>query len=278
LFLTFFVGVLCLKLPGAFFATLVPEVLDWTVSHRRVMWAFALVVPLALICAVLYTIAMTRSTRTAWKQPGGKLWASTFYLLVIAAGPMAFFSNYDDEMLEYWWASVRGKYDPITAYADPHLGRIVVRGPMEFGSADALQAVLDKNPKFTLVQIESPGGFVIEGMRMARMLEQRKMDTVSLEGCASACTFLLAAGVERYLGPDVRVGFHRSGHWYGPVETHWSETDHKIANYYRQRGAQEAFVQKALTPSIREIWVAPHADMFTAGYATLRWSERKSGY
>lgn len=278
LFLTFFVGVLCLKLPGAFLSTLVPEALDWTVSHRRVMWAFALVVPLALVCAVVYTVAITRSTYNAWKQPGGKLWATTFYLLVIAAGPLAFFANYDDEMLEYWWAGVRNKYDPITAYADPHLGRIVVRGPMEFGSAEALQTILDKHPKFTLVQIESPGGFVIEGMRMARMLEQRKMDTVSLEGCASACTFLLAAGVERYLGPEVRVGFHRSGTRYGPVGDGWNETDHKIADYYRRRGTQEAFVQKALTPSIRQIWVAPHADMFASGYATLRWSERKPGY
>ena len=37
------------------------------------MWAFALVVPLALVCTVVYTIAITRSTANAWKQPGGKL-------------------------------------------------------------------------------------------------------------------------------------------------------------------------------------------------------------
>jgi hypothetical protein len=153
-----------------------------------------------------------------------------------------------------------------------------VKGPMNFGSADAFQAVLDKNPKFTLVQIESPGGFVLEGMRMAQVTSSRKLDTVSMERCASACTFVLAAGSDRYLGPDAKVGFHRSGTRYGPVGSGWNETDHQIAKYYRDRGVNEAFVNKALEPSIRQIWFAPHADMYTAGYATLMWSERKTGY
>jgi predicted NAD/FAD-binding protein len=58
----------------------------------------------------------------------------------------------------------------------------------------------------------------------------------------------------------------------------WSETDHQIANYYRARGVTEAFVEKALLPSIRKIWLAPHDDMVAAGYANKRWDERKTGY
>jgi hypothetical protein len=279
LFLTFLVGIVVGWVPGWLFDLIAPATLDWTVSYLRVMWAAALVVPVAALCSVLFVVALTRSTLKAWKRPFGMLWATAFYVLIVMPlAPLIFLMNYDAEMLDYWWASVRGKYEAINVYADPYLGRIVLKGPMRFGSADALEKVLVQNKKYTLVQIESPGGFVIEGMRMAKLVEQRKMDTVSLESCASACTFVLAAGTDRYLGPEARVGFHRSGTRYGPVGNGWSETDHQIAKFYSERGVNDTFIDKALTPSIRQIWLAPHADMYAAKYATLRWSERKSGY
>lgn len=278
LFLTFIVGLGIASVPAWFLGLMLPESLDWTVSYQRVMWAFALVVPIAIVCALIYAVGMTRSTLHAWSLSGGKIWASTFYLLTLPLAPLIFFGNYDADMVEYWWASVRDKYQPITVYADPHLGRIVVNGPMEFGSADAVERELDRNPKFTLLQIESPGGKVIEGMRMSQLVTKRKMDTVSLELCASSCTFVLAAGADRYLGPQARIGFHRSGTRYGPVSIGWSETDFQMARYYRDRGVESGFIDKALTPSIRQIWFAPHADMYTAGFANLMWSERKAGY
>jgi hypothetical protein len=278
LFLTFCVCLLLATVPNLFLRVLLPEALDWTEHYRRLMWASALIVPVVALWAIVFLVSMTRSTYRAWSAPAGKLWATTFYLLVLPVVPWIYFSHYDSEMLEYWWASVRGKYEPIAVYADPHLGRIVVRGAMKFGSAEALQLALDKNPKYTLIQIESPGGFVIEGMRMAQMVEKRKLDMVSLDECASACTLVLAAGGDRYLGPDVEVGFHRSGTRYGPIQSGWSETDHKIAEYYRSRGTNNAFIEKALTPSIRQIWIAAHADMYEAGFANLKWAERKVGY
>lgn len=58
----------------------------------------------------------------------------------------------------------------------------------------------------------------------------------------------------------------------------WSATDHALADYYAKRGVQQNFIHKALTPSIRELWVAPHAEQYAAGYASAPWSERKAGY
>jgi hypothetical protein len=137
---------------------------------------------------------------------------------------------------------------------------------------------LDKNPKFTLIELESPGGYVIEGMRMSKLIAGRKMDTVSFDLCASACTDLFVSGQDRYLGPDVQMGFHRSGTRYGPVGSGWNASDYQSARYLQERGTSDDFIQKALTPSIREIWWAPHKEMYTSGYANLQWSERKQGY
>ena len=96
--------------------------------------------------------------------------------------------------------------------------------------------------------------------------------------CASACTFVLAAGKDRYLSPDVLVGFHRSGRRYVNLGDSWNSTDFRIADYYRQRGASEDFVKRALSRPMQDIWFAPHQEMIDSGYASAMWSDRTAGY
>lgn len=270
----FLISFLLAFVPSYILQWWIPDSLDWTVSYRRVLWGFAAVVPLAFAWSVWFSVSLWRRTRIALAEPGGKLWATVIFVLAIPSAPGYFFSYYDQEMLEPWWEMVSGRYQPAEVYAERHLGRIVVKGRLAYGSAEALQAVLQKNPQMTLVQIESPGGYVIEGLRMADLILKSNRDTVSLELCASACTLLLAAGQERFLGPDARIAFHRSGTKYGPVGDGWNETDHQLANFWKSRGVASDFIDRALTPSIRQIWMAPHPEMYSAGYATLRWSER----
>ena len=128
------------------------------------------------------------------------------------------------------------------------------------------------------MEVESPGGYVYEGLAMARLIEQNKMDTVSLGVCASACTLLLAAGQERYLGKDALIGFHRSGGYRILNTSSWSGTDYQMANYYRSRNTQDDFIRRALGAPFSAIWIPEHWEMFASGYATKRWGERKSGY
>ncbi len=278
LFLTFGFCVLVAIVPGQIEAVLLPESLDWTRAYVRVTWSLAAMMPIAFIAAIGIAIALTRSARASFKKPGGLLWGGTFYALTIGLAPVTFTNFWNQSVMENWWGMVTGTLKPAEVYADPHLGRVVIRGEFTLGSADALQLVLDRNPKFTLIEIESPGGFVVEGLRMAQMIVDRKLDTVSLEGCYSACTLLLAGGIDRYLGPEVEVGFHRSGTRYGPVSKGWTAADYKIAEFWQSRGVSASFIQKALKPSIREIWTPIHGEMYGAGYATLKWSERKTGY
>ncbi|MEO7106125.1 MAG: hypothetical protein ABIZ09_07120 [Rhodoferax sp.] len=182
------------------------------------------------------------------------------------------------EWVEGWWTTLAGDNVPAFVTHDPLLGRIVVKGAFGFGSYKVLAAALEKKPKLTLVEIESPVGFVVEGMAMAKLIQEHRMDTVSFDRCASACTILLAAGQDRYLGPDVRVGFHRSGVFGTPISASWTRTDHELADYYLSRNTSESFVGHALDTPSNKIWVPTHAEMFAAGYATKAWNERKSGY
>ena len=275
--LTFGAGFLLLALPRSFMRLALP--LDWTSHYHRVMWAFAAVACIATACALAYAVALTRSFwRHGHRGSLKGLFALFFYLLTLPLAPLTATAWYDPDMLHYWWASVTGRYHPAQVYADEHLGRIVLRGPMDLGSAQALQGVLDSAPYFTLLQIESPGGFVVEGLRMAQLAQQHQLDTVSLEQCASSCTLVLASGQARYLGPQSRIGFHRSGMIGSFEDRGWTDTDSQIADVYRRQGATEAFIAKALHEPMFRIWWAPHEEMLSAGFANSDWAQRKAGY
>ena len=177
-----------------------------------------------------------------------------------------------------WVDVVTHKREVVDVTHDPILGRLVLRGEIGFGSYKSLQKALAIKPKLTLIQVESPGGYVIEGMAMAKLIHESGLDTVSMEKCASACTFLLAAGNERYLGPNARIGFHRSGVFGQAPSAGWTATEYKIADFYRSRGASQEFVKLALDTPSNRIWVPDHDMMFEAGYASKMWSERKPSY
>lgn len=183
-----------------------------------------------------------------------------------------------NEWVQGWWDDISDQRPATQVTHDPALGRIVIRGEIGFGSAKALDQAINQRPALTLVEINSPGGYVVEGLAMAKLIEKNQMDTVSLVECASACTLLLAAGKERYLGPEVEVGFHRSHSVRQPFSTAWTRTDHQIADYYRSRDTSDEFIRHALDTPSYTIWIPDHGRMFAAGYATKRWDERKPGY
>ena len=275
---TFFLGLIVLWIPWGYVDIAIPASLDWTVHYRRVMWAAALLVPLTVVTSGIYAFMLTRSLLRARRQSKHTVFAWCFYLFVLPFGLTNIWDGYNEELVDYWWASVRGQYQPMTVYADPHLGRIRATGPMRYGSAEALEKVLTEHPQYTLIELESPGGRVVEGFRMAKLIADRKMDTAVLGQCASACTFLFVTGQDRYLGPEAMLGFHRSGRRNVFSDAGWSATDHKIAEHYEKFGTSEEFISKALKEPIYRVWWAPHAEMYGAGYANKAWMERKTGY
>jgi hypothetical protein len=150
---TCFAGLGLIKLPYTVFAWVSPASLDWTQDYRRVMWANAIAFAVAVLCAAIFAVSLVRSTHRSWGLWFGKLWASVVCLVFLPLAPGVVLYSYDDEMLGYWWATVRGNYAPIDVYADPHLGRIVIQGAMRLGSAEAVQAVLTQNPQYRLAHI-----------------------------------------------------------------------------------------------------------------------------
>jgi hypothetical protein len=175
------------------------------------------------------------------------------------------------EWLLGWYEDVTNTASVVKVTHDPVLGRLVLRGHIGFGSYNALQKALAIEPKLSLIDVESPGGYVIEGLAMAKLIQKNRMNTVSLGRCSSACTLLFAAGDQRYLGPSTRIGFHRSTVFGQIPSDSWTDTDYEIADYFRSSGASDEFIKMALDTPSDQLWVPDTVTMLTAGYASNNW-------
>lgn len=117
-------------------------------------------------------------------------------------------------------ADIRIFVDPsIPMLSGNHL--IHIDGPIEDGDADKLGAIVAGLPKgrdnFLLVALNSPGGNLAEGLRMAGILQAAEMqvvtDVMGFGGtpadCASACSLVYLGGTYRYLQEGSRLGVHQ---------------------------------------------------------------------
>ncbi|HEY7889173.1 MAG TPA: GYF domain-containing protein [Steroidobacteraceae bacterium] len=83
---------------------------------------------------------------------------------------------------------------------------VEIRGPLEAGAAARLERMLRSHPRVRFIHLNSTGGWVTEGARLARVIGSRQLGTYTATGCYSACVLAFAAGSPRVLNPDARLG------------------------------------------------------------------------
>ncbi len=115
----------------------------------------------------------------------------------------------------------------ITAI-DELLSAISVRGPIENGDGSAFES-LARTSNAKVVILESPGGALIDGLRIGRTARQVGLATLVPAGssCMSACALAWLGGQKRFAPEGSVIGFHaaytegaRGTETTGPA-THW---------------------------------------------------------
>jgi hypothetical protein len=86
-------------------------------------------------------------------------------------------------------------------------------GPIVKGDADRLRQAVAAVPQGRLLlalALDSPGGNVVEGERLAELIRARRLPVVipSDSKCVSACFLLLAASPRRFAASDALIGVH----------------------------------------------------------------------
>lgn len=167
---------------------------------------------------------------------------------------------------------------PWIVQAHPEMQRIIASGSIGWGSAKALEAVIQQNPQIKLLELDSYGGLVHEMHLIVPLVEKYQLDTLVLGKCASACTEVFLAGQRRFITPDTRFGFHRSGYCGQPRNAPWDTTEYMTFIYYRERGVSESFAQDALGTAYEDLWQPSPLELKMGDFATHWWSERPEEY
>lgn len=87
-------------------------------------------------------------------------------------------------------------------------GAILYDGQIGYGSYVRLRAALDAHPDAHEVVLQSNGGVVSEALRLAHLVEERRLNTRVETYCHSACVAVLLAGAHRSTDLLADVAFH----------------------------------------------------------------------
>lgn len=152
------------------------------------------------------------------------------------------------------------------------------------GAYQQVDAALRAAPTVHRVHLSSSGGFTIEGRLVAALVRKHRLDTYVEYYCASACTQIFAAGRERVLGPQARLGFHqavmvdRAGATAGvrpgtdrklePTLVFGVNGNDTLRLAYEMAGTKPAFIAKALSYDYENMWLPDGAELLEAGFVT----------
>lgn len=253
------------------------EDLGWDVNRDYAFWAWvAIAVALwAVVWNAAWAIGAVRSAiRRLQEGLGAWLAISAMLANLVAALIMATTTlGNTHALLNVWWHIVGKRDKPVSMYVSKRTVsgepiQLELTGRVGMGSYMALKEALEEHPQVKEILLTSGGGLVVEGFSMTELIYQSEMTTVVTDRCYSVCAIMYLAGQRRLVGQEGRVGFHRSSSILGGISWGWDDTDHLMADWMRERGVNEDFVQAAMDTPSDDIYVVSPADLVNAGVST----------
>jgi len=127
-------------------------------------------------------------------------------------------------------------------------------GRIAFGASGALRGALNDNSTVKVLHLVSNGGSVYWARQMQYLVHDRGLTTVIDSHCLSACALVFLGGVERYMTPSAKLGFHRESAE-GESQAEINMVEESDAQFMRAMGISDAFVEKAFSTPSSDIWI-----------------------
>ncbi len=144
-------------------------------------------------------------------------------------------------------------------------GLLSASGKVEMGDEERLRAALHALPagtKLAGLTLDSPGGDLEEGMRLAAAVHEARLQTVVGEGakCASACFIVFAAGSRRFAGAGALIGVHSVSYRGGDNPDAQAMTV-RMARRLAEYDVPDAILGKMVTAQPSQIWWLTRSDL-----------------
>jgi hypothetical protein len=128
--------------------------------------------------------------------------------------------------------------------------RVVITGQLSWGLYDKFVQALRDDQVQTVV-LNSNGGHYAVGRRMAVLINENGLDTLTTEVCASACTFAYLGGHSRTLQAGARLGYHAPS---GNTDQVLTNVGAHMAGVLRTANVPDEFVQHILATPGDKVW------------------------
>ena len=217
------------------------------------------------------TVGIYRSANRHPYRGGSMLWANVAKAIIIIS-TIGYIINISTTGIPV----LKESYSLITQHQEyPELHfrllnnetELELYGGIEVGSEKQLEAQLDAHPNIKLLHLHSIGGRMLGAIRLAGIVKQRKLDTYVKERCASACTVVYLAGVNRLIGENGELAFHAAG--IGGTSTHNNEAlSSSLKTQYINAGVPQWFLEKVLATPNEDLWIPDHNDLRKAKIIT----------
>jgi hypothetical protein len=140
-------------------------------------------------------------------------------------------------------------------------------GGIPYGTASALKTILDASPSVKIVHLNSIGGIVEEGSKVAAIIRAKGLATYTATSCMSACTVAFLGGQPRFLGNDARLGFHSAS--YGGLDAKdMPELNGGMHDALATMNVPKWFIDKTLATSAKDMWFPTQQQLLDAGIIT----------
>ncbi|HBP87371.1 MAG TPA: hypothetical protein PKK23_19165 [Nitrospirales bacterium] len=146
---------------------------------------------------------------------------------------------------------------------------IYLQGGLEFGVSDEVSQLLVNYSDVTGIILDSQGGRIHEGRKLADLISSYRLNTYSLLGCYSACATAFIAGKNRFLGPQANLAFHQYSDGPGlnspQSDVRMKKEEEQDRKFYQQQGVSAEFLEKLFNTPFNDLWYPPVKELLMAG-------------
>jgi hypothetical protein len=142
---------------------------------------------------------------------------------------------------------------------------IDLNGAITSGDSDRLQQLIkganDSGKIVSGIRLNSQGGNVLEGAKLADAIRFAKIASVVSNGatCASACFLAFAAGVDKFASYSASIGVHGASDANGQETVGSNAATVAMAKIIKELGVPAAIIGKmVVTPPDQIIWLSPN--------------------
>ncbi|WP_417665014.1 hypothetical protein [Pseudidiomarina sp.] len=222
---------------------------------------------LALLVTLWQLVGIWRSARYHTSRGGRTIWANAARIMVVIATVRAVFDFNQfgvGQLQEGFGLLANGESLGTFELRILNQGtELELIGSLPFGTADSVQALLERYPNVEVIHLNSKGGRISEGVRLYQLIQQHNLNTYSPSECSSACTIAFMGGAKRYLGKRGILGFH-SASLQSVDGNDVAQLNDEFKRIYRRHGVSESFIRQAVRVAGADIWYPGQLELLDA--------------